>query len=187
MKRIILPFLCLIFSLVASAQVRKTLSFDEGWKFYKGDVPGAEASSFDDNAWRSLAVPHDWSIEGPYDRANTTGRGGGYLPAGLGWYRKTFSVPAADAGKKTFIQFGGVMANSDVWINGHHLGRRPNGYVAFEYELTPHLKAGKNIIAVRADNAVQPAMRWYAGAGIYRHVRLVTTSPAYVKQYGHFV
>ncbi|HYO21364.1 MAG TPA: beta galactosidase jelly roll domain-containing protein, partial [Flavisolibacter sp.] len=188
MKRIFLPFLFLFLTISSIAQTRKTVSFDEGWKFFKGDAPGAEASSFDDKAWRSLNVPHDWSIEGPYDRANTTGRGGGYLPAGIGWYRKTFSLTSAYAGRKTFIQFDGVMANSDVWINGKHLGGRPNGYVAFEYDLTPHLKFGsENTIAVRADNSVQPASRWYAGAGIYRHVRLVTTSPVHVKQFGHFI
>lgn len=165
MKRIFLPFLFFIFSLASTAQGRTTVSLDEGWKFYKGDVSGAEASLFGGKAWRSVNLPHDWSIEGAYDRAHVTGRGGGYLPAGIGWYRKTFSVPAADAAKKLFIQFDGVMANSDVWVNGEHLGKRPNGYVAFEYDLTPHIKFGEpNTITVRADNSVQPASRWYAGA-----------------------
>lgn len=87
-----------------------------------------------------------------------------------------------------FIEFDGVMANSDVWINGFHLGRRPNGYVSFSYELTGHLNFGKpNVLAVRADNSGQPASRWYSGAGIYRHVRLVITSPVHVVQWGTFV
>lgn len=184
-----LLFLFLVFS-VRAQKNRTILDFDKDWKFYKGDTANGQQIDFGDAAWRLLNIPHDWSIEGPYDRANPTGRGGGYLPAGIGWYRKTFSIPEAEAAKIFFIQFDGVMANSDVWINGHHLGKRPNGYVAFQYELTPYLNIGtgkKNVLAVRADNSVQPASRWYAGAGIYRHVRLVSVSPVYVKQWGHFI
>jgi beta-galactosidase len=180
----------LVFLVDANAQNgRVSTSFDKDWKFYKGDNPGAQAASFNDAAWRSLDLPHDWSIEGPYDRNNPTGRGGGYLPAGVGWYRKTFSVNNADATKKFFIEFDGIMANSDVWINGHHLGKRPNGYVGLYYDLTPFLNFGnnKNILAVRADNTVQPASRWYTGAGIYRHVRLVSVNPVHVDRFGSFV
>jgi len=164
-------------------------SFDTNWKFIKEDINGAEQTAFNDAAWRSLNVPHDWSIEGPYDRANTTGRGGGFLPGGIGWYRKTFSLSETEAKNKVFIEFDGVMANSDVWINGYHLGKRPNGYASFQYELTGHLNFGNkaNIIAVRADNSVQPASRWYTGAGIYRHVRLVVTQPIHVAHWGVFV
>lgn len=191
MRKFYLGLLGLLFLLDAHAQEggRTVLDFDTDWKFYKGEANGAEAIAFNDADWRSLDVPHDWSIEGPYDRGNATGRGGGYLPAGIGWYRKTFTLPAAGAARKHFIQFDGVMANSDVWINGHLLGHRPNGYVAFEYELTPYLKfgAGKNVLVVRADNSQQPASRWYAGAGIYRHVRLVSQSPVHIQQWGHFV
>lgn len=162
---------------------RTIIPFDSGWTFYKGDVGGAEAVSFNDASWRSLNVPHDWSIEGPYDSAAATSRGGGYLPAGVGWYRKTFALPNTDAAKKIFVEFDGIMANSDVWINGRHLGKRPNGYVSLRYELSPFLKFGneKNVLAVRADNTVQPASRWYTGAGIYRHVRLVSTGSVHVE------
>src|SRR6266536_5291511 len=150
----------------APAQVRITTSFDSDWRFLKGDSPGAEKADFDDSAWRKLDVPHDWSIEGPFDEKNPTGGAGGFLPAGVGWYRKYFSLPAKYAGRRVFIDFDGVMANSDVWINGFHLGRRPYGYVSFQYELTDHLNFGNkpNVIAVRADNSGQPASRWYAGA-----------------------
>jgi beta-galactosidase len=169
---------------------RTILNFDNNWLFLKGDTSGAENPAFDDSKWRKLNVPHDWSIEGPYDKTNTTSRGGGYLPAGVGWYRKTFSLDQADPRKKYFIEFDGIMANSDVWINGFHLGKWPYGYTSFSYDLTVHLKTGKgdkNVIAVRADNSVQPASRYYAGAGIYRHVRLVTTGELHIQQWGVYI
>ncbi|MCX6335090.1 MAG: DUF4982 domain-containing protein [Bacteroidia bacterium] len=169
---------------------RRVLNFDNDWRFIKDDAKGSEAITFDDSGWRKLDVPHDWSIEGPYDNANPTSRGGGYLPAGIGCYRKSFTLNAADAKKKIFIEFDGVMANSDVWINGFHLGRRPYGYSSFSYDLTGHLKFGKgesNVLAVRADNSLQPASRYYTGAGIYRHVRLVITNPVHFEQWGVYV
>ena len=169
---------------------RTIQNFDNGWRFIKEDPAGAEAPSFDDSKWRQLDVPHDWSIEGPYDKANPTNRGGGYLPAGVGWYRKSFKVNEADKKQKIFIEFDGVMANSDVWVNGFHLGKRPYGYISFSYDLTGHLNFGKgqtNIIAVRADNTVQPASRYYTGAGIYRHVRLVITNPVFIEQWGVYI
>src|SRR5438128_172688 len=160
---------------------RLTSSFDSDWRFLKGDAPGAEKTDFDDSAWRKLDVPHDWSIEGPFDEKNPTGGAGGFLPAGVGWYRKHFTLPIDYRDRRIFIDFDGVMANNDVWINGFHLGKRPYGYVSFRYELTGHLNFGgkQNVLAVRADNSGQPASRWYAGAGIYRHVRLVATNPAH--------
>ncbi|HEX8070259.1 MAG TPA: glycoside hydrolase family 2 TIM barrel-domain containing protein [Pyrinomonadaceae bacterium] len=172
------------------AAARVTASFDAGWRFLKGDAAGAERTGFDDAAWRRLDVPHDWSIEGPFAEQNPTGKAGGYLPAGVGWYRKHFTLPAADARRRVFVEFDGVMANSDVWLNGVHLGRRPYGYVSFAYELTDHLHFGagrENVLAVRADNSGQPASRWYAGAGLYRHVRLVSTDPVHIEHWGTFV
>ena len=176
---------------LAQGQVRAarvTTSFDSDWRFFKGEAANAERPEFNDADWRRLDVPHDWSIEGPFDEKNPTGKDGGYLPAGVGWYRKHFNVPAAHKGRKVFVEFDGVMANSDVWVNGRHLGRRPYGYISFRYELTPHLNFGKqNVIAVRADNSGQPASRWYTGAGLYRHVRLVTTDPVHIEHWGTFV
>lgn len=174
----------------AQESTRKIVNFDNDWRFFKGDAGGAENPLFDDSSWRKLDVPHDWSIEGPYDKTNPTGRGGSYLPAGIGWYRKAFSLTEADRGKKFFIEFDGIMANSDVWINGVHLGNRPFGYISFSYDLTNHLKYGKgesNILSVKADNSDQPASRYYAGAGIYRHVRLVITSPVHVEMWGVYI
>ena len=182
----------LLGSLAASAQGpgRVTTSFDPNWRFLKADAKGAEQSAFVDAKWRTLAVPHDWSIEGPYDQANPMSRGGGYLPAGVGWYRKSFSLATTEASRRVRIEFDGVMANSDVWINGFHLGQRPYGYSSFSYDLTGHLKFGKgqvNVLAVRADNSVQPASRYYTGAGIYRHVRLVSTAPVHFGEGGVYV
>lgn len=188
-------FTFFMMSLLLQAQVAKNSneniqSFDRDWRFLKQDVTGAENPNFDDSGWRKLDVPHDWSIEGPYDKANPTSRGGGYLPAGIGWYRKSFVANEEDSKKMFFIEFDGVMANSDVWINGFHLGKRPYGYSSFSYDLTGQLKFGKgqlNIIAVRADNSVQPASRYYTGAGIYRHVRLVINNPVYIPQWGVYI
>jgi beta-galactosidase len=168
---------------------RVWLSMDHDWKFHLGDPRDAQSPAFDDGKWQTLDVPHDWSIEGPFDQKNDTGRGGGYLPAGVGWYRKQFTLPADFAGRRVFIDFDGVMANSDVWINGAHLGKRPFGYISFRYELTDHLSpaAKPNLLAVRADNSAQPASRWYSGAGIYRHVRLVVVDPVHIDHWGTFV
>ena len=165
-------------------------SFDGDWRFFKGDAPGAEQPGFDDSKWRKLDVPHDWSIEGPFAQTNKTGGAGGWLPSGLGWYRKHFMVPAAQKDKRVFVEFDGVMQNSEVWINGVLLGKRPFGYVSFGYNLTPHVKFGDgktNVITVRADTSEQPASRWYSGAGIYRHVRLVITDAVHLEWQTTFV
>jgi beta-galactosidase len=167
---------------------QQTQTFDRDWRFHLGDVPGAEQPAFDDSKWRSLDVPHDWSIEGAFSEQNPAGVAGGALPGGVGWYRKTFSVPAADSGKVVFVEFDGVYRNSEVWINGHSLGKRPYGYSSFRYELTTHLRyRARNVIAVRVDNSQQPNSRWYSGSGIYRHVRLVTSDPVHVAQWGTYI
>ncbi|WP_295650510.1 glycoside hydrolase family 2 TIM barrel-domain containing protein [uncultured Mucilaginibacter sp.] len=174
----------------ANAQTRQTILFDKTWSFEQSDATGADKVNFDDSKWKVLDVPHDWSILGPFNQNNTTGRGGGYLPAGIGWYRKHFTLNDADAPKRVFIYFDGVMANSDVWINGYHLGKRPYGYISFEYEMTGHLNFGRgktNVLSVRADNSIQPASRYYTGAGIYRHVHLIITDPVHIDNWGVFV
>jgi beta-galactosidase len=171
-----------------STGARKTTSFDGNWLFLNADATGAEQYNFDDLAWRKLDVPHDWSIEGPFSETNKTSGSDAFLPAGVGWYRKHFSLPEKTSGRIFSIEFDGVMANSDVWINGFHLGHRPNGYVGFSYELTGHLNfGGDNVIAVRCDNSVQPASRFYCGAGIYRHVWLVETDGIHILQNGVFI
>ncbi len=162
---------------------------DAGWRFLKSDATAGETPQFDDSLWRAVTLPHDWAIEGPFDEKNPAGQGGGYLPGGIGWYRKHFTLGSGEARRRVFIDFDGVMANSDVWINGFHLGRRPYGYVSFRYELTGHLNFGakENVLAVRAEDAQQPASRWYAGAGIYRHVRLVTADPVHIAHWSTVV
>ncbi|HSY16927.1 MAG TPA: glycoside hydrolase family 2 TIM barrel-domain containing protein [Candidatus Acidoferrales bacterium] len=177
---------CCLSGLIASAPAAE--NFDAGWLFLKADAPGAEQAAFADSAWRKLDLPHDWSIEGPFAETNKTGGAGAFLPSGIGWYRKHFSLDQSDAGKSVSLTFDGVMQNSDVWINGFHLGHRPFGYVSFNYELTGHLNfGGDNVIAVRCDTSAQPASRWYSGAGIYRHVHLAVTSPVRFTPNGIFI
>src|SRR5438034_7843517 len=173
----------------AAAAQRSTLDFDRAWRFHLGDVPGAQGAGFDDRGRRGLALPHDWSIEGEFSDTNPAGANGGALPGGVGWYRKTFSVAERDTGRLVFAEFDGVYRNSEVWINGHYLGKRPYGYSSFRYELTPYVAygGGGNVIAGRVDNSQQPNSRWYAGSGIYRHVRLVTTDAVHVDQWGTYV
>jgi beta-galactosidase len=168
---------------------RTVESFDSDWRFLLGDAPGAQIAEFGDLAWRKLDVPHDWSIEGTIDKDNSTGKSGGFFPAGIGWYRKHFTLPAADAARRVFVEFDGVMANGDVWVNGFKLGHRPNGYVSFRYELTGHVRigSGDNVLAVRCDDSAQPASRWYSGAGIYRHVRLIACDAVHLDQYFPYV
>ena len=172
-----------------NSRPEKTVSFNQNWRFNLGDVPDAKDAGFNDSQWRQLDLPHDWSIEGEFNENAPSGTGGGALPGGLGWYRKTFTMPAAAKGKLIFIEFDGVYRNSEVWINGHYLGKRPYGYSSFEYELTPHLFYGAkpNVIAVKVDNSQQPNSRWYSGSGIYRNVWLTTLDPVHVEHWGTYV
>jgi beta-galactosidase len=174
---------------IRASTSRISESIDEGWAFKQSDVPGAEQTMFDDAGWKTVSVPHDWSIAGPFDPKNPTEGSGGFLPSGIGWYRRPFHlVGPSFAGKRVFVEFDGVMANSDVWINGVDLGHRPYGYASFAYELTGNLSAsGENMIAVRVDDSGQPASRWYTGAGIIRHVRLVIEDPVHVARDATFV
>jgi beta-galactosidase len=185
-----------LFSLTAYANTpspgsgtRKTENFDKSWHFHPGDIQDGQMPALDDSGWRQLDVPHDWSIEGKFAENNPSGVSGGALPGGIGWYRKTFTLPASDREKLGFIEFDGVYRNSEVWINGHYLGKRPYGYSSFEYQLTPFLKFGgeRNVIAVRVDNSEQPNSRWYSGSGIYRNVWLTTTEKVFVDHWGTFV
>jgi beta-galactosidase len=174
--------------LEAATSGRLRLLADYGWRFTLGDPKNAEDLSFDDTGWRHVDLPHDWSIEGPYSEdASTTGRGG-YLPTGIGWYRRVFDVPHAWRGKRVHIEFDGVYMNSDVWINGALLGHRPYGYIPFEYDLTPYLRVdGRNVLSVRVDNSLQPDSRWYSGSGIDRHVWLTVSNPVHVAQWGTYI
>lgn len=175
---------CSLLPAVSDAQNRQYLSMDLNWKFARGDHQQAKSPGFDDGGWRELDLPHDWSIEGEFTRDAPTGGSGGYLPTGMGWYRKTFNVPESMLDKSVWIQFDGIYMNSNVWINGHHLGHRPYGYISFKYDLTGHLEEGENVIAVRVDNSKQPSSRWYSGSGIYRHTWLTVTDPLHVEHWG---
>ncbi|MET0393594.1 MAG: beta-galactosidase GalB [Chitinophagaceae bacterium] len=187
-SRIVFAVLALaLASGVAAQHNASRASFNEDWKFQLGGAgPGVTDATFDDHTWGSLRLPHDWSIGLPFDKDSPTGTGGGALRGGLGWYRKTFTVPASARGKKLFIDFDGVYMNSEVFINGHSLGVRPNGYISFRYDLTPYLRYGDtgNVIVVKVDNSQQPNSRWYSGSGIYRNVWLTTVNPVYVPQWG---
>ena len=161
-----------------------TVSFDTAWKFHMGDVTGAQTTTFDDSSWTSLDVPHDWSISLPFTQNSPAGAGGGYLNGGVGWYRKTFTLPASSSGQKVLVQFDGVYMDSTVYLNGTQVGARPYGFSSFECDLTANAQFGaSNVLAVRVNNQ-QPSSRWYSGSGIYRHTWLKTVNPVRVAYTG---
>ena len=180
---------CSAFISVAGAQpVRERVSFDNDWRFVLADTATMAAADYNDAHWRRLDVPHDWAIEGDFSVGNPSGAGGGALPGGVGWYRKTFTLPQSDsAQEKVFLEFDGVYMNSTVYVNGQKVGYRPYGYSSFEYDITPYVREGRNVVAVRVDNSDQPNSRWYSGCGIYRHVWLTRTNAIHVKHWGVYV
>ena len=159
----------------------RAISFNSDWDFKLGtDTVGGN--------WRTLNLPHDWAIEGDFSESNPSGTGGGALPGGIGWYKKTFAVPADEKGKELYIDFDGAYMNSTVWINGHELGTRPYGYSSFSYDLTPFINfGGENTVLVKVDNEEQPNSRWYSGCGIYRNVWLRVLNPTHVELWGTYV
>ncbi|MBN2212889.1 MAG: DUF4982 domain-containing protein [Bacteroidales bacterium] len=185
---ILVLFMLLVFA-CKPVETRKTVGFNSTWKFFLGENDSAMFPGYDDSAWRILNLPHDWSIEGEFRPEHPATPGGGALPGGTGWYRKSFSANKADSGKLFHVDFDGVYCNSEVWINGHYLGIRPYGYSSFRYELTPYLNYGEkaNVIAVKVDNSKQPNSRWYSGSGIYRNVWLVRTNRIHISHWGTFV
>lgn len=184
--------------------VRIVLPFDEGWTFSRGDPAGAQSPEFNDSDWEKLDVPHDWAISGPFDRNNDihklaiiedgetkenehTGRTGGLPHVGTAWYRKSFAVPEMYSFKSFAIEFDGVMSNSSVYLNGEFAGTWPYGYSSFSFDLKNKIRIGaKNVIAVRIETWPL-ASRWYPGAGIYRHVRMVVTNPIHVAHWGTYI
>ena len=166
-----------------SGDVHRDMLFSEGWKFHLGDVDKAKDPAFDDSAWRTLDLPHDWSIEGAFDPklASCTA----FLPCGIGWYRKTFTVAADAKDKLVSVRFDGVMNHSQVWCNGRLVGGRPYGYSSFTCNLTPAIRFGeKNVIEVRVDHTQYADSRWYAGSGIYRNVYLNVTGKVHIDTNG---
>src|ERR1035437_4387216 len=161
---------------------REVQNFNFDWKFCKGDIANGQDPGLNDLGWRKLDLPHDWSIEGHFNKKFSSSTG--YLPGGIGWYRKSFTISANEKNRKVFISFDGIYNNSEVWINGTYLGKRPNGYISFQYDLTPYIKPGKeNLIAVKVDHSKYGDSRWYTGSGIYRDVKLILTSPLHIKQW----
>lgn len=190
-KTILVSFFLLAIVTLMQAQqtTRVRANFNEKWKFKLDSTKSYSDPQVNDASWRVLNLPHDWSIEGSFSKDNPATPGGGALPGGIGWYRKTFSVPESGKNKNIFIDFDGIYKNSEVWINGHSLGIRPNGYISFRYELTPYLNYGAhtNVIVVKVDNSKQPNSRWYSGSGIFRNVWLIKVDRLRVDQWGTFI
>ena len=204
MKGIILTILMILIAITGCkksdmAKSPRTISFDQEWRFLKGNPSGAESPSFDDSKWRSLDLPHDWSIEdlpgqkedsvvGPFSKASVCKMCTGNTVGGTAWYRKSFTISRADMNKTAYLQFDGVYMNSDVWVNGKHAGNHPYGYTSFWYDITPFLNpAGQqNIIAVQVKNEGFNA-RWYSGSGIYRHTWLTLVNPVHIAPWGVFI
>lgn len=184
----VLPLLIAAGVANSETPARLTLSEDSAWRFSTGEITGAEAVGFDDQAWRTVTLPHDWSIEGSPEASNPSGGGGGFFPGGIGWYRKVILAPAQWRGRRVELEFDGVYMNSTIYLNGHELGVHPYGYSSFHFDITEALNLGApNTLVVRVDNAQQPSSRWYSGSGIYRHVRLVVTNPIHVPEWGVYV
>lgn len=164
--------------------VQRTL--DTGWRFAKGDPPAAMQPAFDDRAWRAVRVPHDWSMDEPF--RPEYGSGNGYAAGGLGWYRLALAVPEAGPGRRVSVTFDGVMGHSEVWLNGHRLGGRPNGYLPLQLDLTPYLRTdAANVLAVRVDRSRQTDSRWFTGSGLYRAVHLRISDALHIAPQGVFV
>ena len=173
---------------LTTIQARQRQNFDADWLFVLADSAQMSKAEYNDSWWRQLNVPHDWAIEGDFYAGNPSGAGGGALPGGIGWYRKHFEMKSEEVkSEKFFIEFDGVYMNSTVYVNGEKVGFRPYGYSSFEYDITPYVKEGENVVAVRVDNSDQPNSRWYSGCGIYRHVWLTQTNPIHVKHWGVYV
>jgi beta-galactosidase len=194
---VIMITICMKDALMAQESPRSRESFNNGWKFIKyfnasdenaltdKEPLNLQLTSANDNSWRSLDLPHDWAIEGPF--SDTLENNTGLLPwKGIGWYRKHFTISETDKGKRIYVDFDGAMANAKVWLNGKFVGEWPYGYTSFRLDLTPFIIIGKeNIIAVRLDTKNWDS-RWYPGAGIYRNVWLVKSSQLHIAYNGVF-
>src|ERR1035437_512969 len=191
MKRLnlLLMFFAMYSPSISGKEIHEVQSFNQNWKFTLADSTlNASSTVFNDNSWRTLNLPHDWSIESDFSKDFPATPGGGALPGGIGWYRKTFTVDKTNKGKHVYIDFDGVYRNSEVWINGTSVGKRPYGYISFRYELTPYIKFGENNeIAVKVDNSKQPNSRWYSGSGIFRNVWLSILDQVHVDLWGTYV
>ncbi|WP_297713961.1 Ig-like domain-containing protein [Clostridium sp.] len=174
---------------MAEAGFQRSTLFNDGWKFNLGDVPDAKNKNYDDKSWRSLTLPHDWSIEQDFNKNSPSTHEGGFLDGGVGWYRKSFVLPKEMEGKKITIDFDGVYMDSYIYVNGEQVGNHPYGYTPFSFDITDNLICDgvtENVISVKVNNR-QPSSRWYSGSGIYRDVKLTVTDKVHVEQYGTYV
>jgi beta-galactosidase len=184
-------FILILLSSISIAQaqsVRTVVDFNKGWQFHlfdstelKDAQPGAKLQ------WRNLDLPHDWSIEGPFSKDHLTTNQQAALPGGIALYKKSFRLTPSELQKNIAIEFDGVFCNSEVYVNGTLVGKRPNGYISFQYNISKYLKPGVNLVTVKVDNMAQPSSRWYTGSGIYRNVRLVYTNNVAIDHWGTFV
>jgi len=203
MKSFLLIFLFTVLSVSGIAQVRDIVTLDAGWKFKNEEVAGAEEPLFSDEDWETVEVPHDWAIKGPFDQnidaqrvkvqqdmdtiaRMRTGRTGALPHIGVGWYRKTFELPSFREGKKALLLFDGAMSDAHVWINGQKVGNHPYGYAYFYFDISPYLKEGENVLAVRLENLANSS-RWYPGAGIYRKVQIMVKDEVCFQHWGTFI
>ncbi len=181
--------LILLIFMISSVSMMGQVSFgdprliNDSWKFSLKDSVNAQSPAFNDGRWQNVDLPHDWSVKEPL--SPTLASCTGFLPGGIGWYRKTLDIPADKQGEKVYLYFEGVYNRSEVFVNGHSLGKRPNGYVSFMYDATPYIEFGKsNVIAVRVDHSQSADSRWYTGSGIYRDVWLVYAGTVHIAQWG---
>ncbi len=185
-----LNFICLLLvsfvsvnSLLAQGGFGQAEKINSNWKFVLQDVENGEQDELNDRRWQTVDLPHDWSVR--QQLSPTLASATGYLPGGIGWYRKKLFVPGEHEGEKVYLYFEGVYNRSEVFVNGVSLGKRPNGYISFMYDATPHIKYGKdNLIAVRVDHSQSADSRWYTGSGIYRDLWLVYAKPVHLAQWG---
>ncbi len=171
-------------SFILQAQQSNKILFNDGWKFHKGDISLEESKIINDQIWRHVDLPHDWSVEGPF--SDQWASGTGYLPAGIAWYKKTFDITNWQDNNRYAIYFDGIYKNSEIWINGHFLGKKPNGFIPIQYDLTPYIKAEGNLIIVKVDHSEYADSRYYTGSGIYRNVYLITQNQHHFSQWGIF-
>ena len=166
---------------------RSVTNFNNNWLFILEDNTSYSNENINDGSWKTLNVPHDWSFEKGVRKGGDQGQGGGYHDGGIGWYRKYFNIKKESLSKITYINFDGVYMNSEVWVNGNHLGKRPYGYISFRYDISKYLKEGKNTIAVRVDNSLEPSARWYHPCGIYAPVKLIEVNKTHIQPNSIFI
>ena len=181
-------FLLIPLLLASMSSMAEEREINTHWKFQSGDFPEAKYANFDDAPWREVHLPHDWAFENGFSANGPQRDKGGYASGGIGWYRKEFTLTKEETqAKKVFVDFDAAYMNSEVWVNGTYLGKRPYGYISFSYDITKHLKPGNNVLSVRIDNSLEPSARWYHGCGIYGNVYLRTHGECYFEKDATFI